>query len=89
MPDLDHRDLRHAELLGRKDSGVPDHHLLRVVHDDRHDEAELAYTVGNLVDLALRVLPRITGIKDKIAHRPILNFDLNQASVCRWPSLPS
>jgi len=83
MLDLDHRNLRHIELLCCKDPGVTDHHSSGVVNHDRHNKPELADTVRDLIDLTLGMLSRVTGIESEIAYGSILDLNLNQAGIGR------
>src|SRR5690349_17924906 len=84
VPDLDDGDAWHPQLLCCKHPAMPDDDMTGGVDHHRHDETEFADAVRDLVDLALRMLPRVTGIEDKVLQWPIFDLDLDQAGIgCR------
>ena len=84
VSDLDDGNALHPQLLCGKYSSVPDDDMTGIVDHHGHDEAEFPDAIRDLVDLALRMLPRIAGIQDEIVHIAILNLDFDQAGVsCR------
>jgi hypothetical protein len=83
VPDLDHRDARHHELLGRENPAKSNHHQAGVINHDRHHKPEFADAVGNLIDLALGMLPRVAGIQSEIPYGAIFDLNLEQTRIGR------
>jgi hypothetical protein len=52
---------------------LSDHHVIAIVNDDRHHEAEFADAIGDLVDLLLRVLSGIVSVHDEFLDVPVLD----------------
>ena len=84
VPDLDDWNLRHPELLCRKQPTMPNHNVTEVVDHHRHQKPKFTDAICNLVDLGLRMLSRIAGIKNETFQRPILNPDFDQPRVSRF-----
>src|ERR1700722_5738054 len=83
MPDLDNGYARHPEFSSCQNPSVADDDLTSFVRNHRHHETKLPDRIRKLVDLALRVLPRVPRIKDELRHRPIFNLNLYQPGVGR------
>jgi len=52
-----------------------------VVDHHRHNETKLLDAIRDLIDLTLRMLPRVAGIQHEVCHRPILNLDFDQPGI--------
>ena len=66
---------------------MADDHLALVVDHHGHDETKLLDAIRELIDLPLRMLPRVAGIQHEVCHRPILNLDFNQPGIGRRAAL--
>src|SRR3984893_8229563 len=83
MPDLDNGYARHPEFFSCQNPSVADDYLTPPVRHHGHHETKLPDGIRELIDLTLRMLPRVPRIQDEFCHRPILNLNLDQPGVGR------
>jgi hypothetical protein len=62
---------------------MSNHHLAGVIDYDRHHKPEFTDAVGNLIDLALGMLPRVAGIQSEIDYGAIFDLNLDQTRIGR------
>jgi hypothetical protein len=66
--DLDNRYTRHSELFGRQNPPMADDHMALVVNQHGHHKTTLLDSIRELIDLTLRMLPRVAGIQQEARH---------------------